>query len=82
MHADVVGVVMGGKDRDELQVFLGEIVEHRLRVAGIDDRDSGAASQRPDVVVPEGGNGVDLNAILLGHTAIIGDAAGDLIRLV
>ena len=64
------------------RVFPGEILEHRLRVAGIDDRNQGAASQRPDVVVPEGGNGVDLNAILLGHLAIIDDATRNPIRVV
>ena len=41
--ADVIGMVMGGEDRGELQLLAREIVEHRPRLAGIDHR--GVASR-------------------------------------
>ena len=51
--ADVVGVVVGGEDRGELELLAREIVEHRLRLAGIDHRGMARVAQRPDIVVLE-----------------------------
>ncbi len=51
--AHVVGVVMGGEDRGELQLLAREIVEHRPRLAWIDDRGMCCIAHRPDIVVLE-----------------------------
>src|SRR3972149_3730767 len=73
--AAMVGGGMGGEDGDESQPFARKVIEHRPGVAWIDDRRAAAVGERPDVVVLERRDGYDLIMILLGHVAIIGDAA-------
>jgi hypothetical protein len=51
--ADVVGMVMRGEDRGELELLALQIVEHRPRLAGIHHRGVRRVAQRPDVVVLE-----------------------------
>ena len=51
--ADVVGMVMRGEDRGEPEFFARKVVEHGMRLAGIDDCGVGRVAQRPDVVILE-----------------------------
>jgi hypothetical protein len=55
--ADVIGMVMGGKNRHQLELLAREILEHRPRLARIDHggaaRVGPALAQRPDIVVLE-----------------------------
>ena len=50
----MVGMVVRGENRRELEPLTREIVEHRPRLAGIDHRGVRRIAQRPDVVVLEG----------------------------
>ncbi len=58
--ADVVRVMMGGKDRSERELFAREVIEHRAGLAWIHDGRMGGVTQRPDVVVLEGFDWNDL----------------------
>jgi hypothetical protein len=58
--ADVVGVVVGGEDRGELEVVRLEEGLDGGAVAGIDDGGARSLGDHPEIVVLEGGNGVDL----------------------
>ena len=63
--ADVIGVMVGGKDRGELEVFARQIVEHGPRLAGIDHRGVGRVAQRPDIIVFKRLDGHDIHASIL-----------------
>ena len=49
--AHVVGMVVRGEDGGELQPLALEVLEHRVRLAGIHDGCVARLAQRPDVVV-------------------------------
>src|SRR5437660_1244286 len=59
--ADVVRMMVRGEDRRELELLAPEIVEHRPRLAGVDDRGMRLVAQRPDVVVFERFDGHDFH---------------------
>src|SRR5204862_3456099 len=63
--ADVVRVMMRGENRGELEALAREIVEHRPRLAGIDDRGMRVVAQRPDIVVFERSNWINARHDLL-----------------
>src|SRR5439155_24137350 len=62
--SDMVLMMMGGEDRDQLQLFGREIVEHRLGLTGVDYRRAARVAQGPDVVVPESAQGDDFQFAL------------------
>jgi hypothetical protein len=53
-------MMVGGEDRDQLELFAREILDHRARVARIDHRRALVVAQRPDIVVFECFYGNDL----------------------
>src|SRR5258708_11095129 len=57
--SDMIIMMMGGKDRDQLQLLGHEIVEHRPGLTGVDYRRAARVAQGPDVVVPESAQGED-----------------------
>src|SRR3981081_3876513 len=57
--SDMILVMVGGKDRDQLQLFGREIVQHRLSLARVDYRRTARVAQRPDIVVLERPQGDD-----------------------
>ncbi len=64
----MVWMMMRGKDGRQLQPFGGKIVEHRLRLARIDDRGMGRIAQRPDIVVLER---LQRNDFHFGHLCLL-----------
>ncbi len=55
--ADMVAVVVGGKDGTEAVAALRQVFQDRRGVARVDDGDLAVGAQQPDVVVVEGGQG-------------------------
>ena len=57
--ANMIGVMMGNQDGIELQAVLGQVIENRLGLAGIDYQrlTAGRVGKAPDIVVTEGGYG-------------------------
>jgi hypothetical protein len=51
--AGVVGMVVRGEDRAQTKLLAREIIEHRPRVARVDDRGVARITQRPNIVVLE-----------------------------
>jgi hypothetical protein len=68
---DVVGMVMRGEHRRERELLSREIIQHRLRVAGVDDRGVRRVAQRPDVVVLERPDRSDLITDFGEHRAAV-----------
>src|SRR5881296_3468047 len=62
--SDMILVMMGGEDRDQLQLFGREIVQDRQGLARVDYGRAARVAQRPDVVVLESPQGDDLESVI------------------
>ena len=56
----MIGMMVRVEDCRELELFPLEVIEDRLRIAGIHDRGAALVAQRPDIVVGERAEGNDL----------------------
>jgi hypothetical protein len=61
---------MRGENGGELELLARGIVEHRPRLAGIDDGGVRFIAQRPDIVVLERGNRNDTERNSLEHVPV------------
>src|SRR5690349_20743078 len=59
--AGMVGVMVGGEDRDQLELLFLQVASDRPGLAGVDDGRMPVVAQGPDVVVAECGYGNDVH---------------------
>jgi hypothetical protein len=60
-------MVMRGKNRNEIELLRGKVIEHRLRFAGIDDGGEAVVAHGPDVIVLECAQRNDLKGPIVRH---------------
>ena len=65
--ADVIGVMMGGEDGAQFQPLALQVIQHGLRIAGIDHCGVMTVAQGPDVIVLECAQRNDFEIAGIGH---------------